>query len=137
MSGTVRDASGAVLPGVTVTVTQVDTSVTRTTVTDAAGAYVLPNLPTGPYKFEAMLQGFRTYSQTGIVLQVGATPAINVTLAVGRSAWRICSTEPRTTTRRATPTCRCRFLMRCRSSASRPAAFPPKTGCTRAPASTP
>ena len=83
MSGTVRDASGAVLPGVTVTVTQVDTSVTRTTVTDAAGAYVLPNLPTGPYKFEAMLQGFRTYSQTGIVLQVGATPAINVTLAVG------------------------------------------------------
>ena len=83
MSGTVRDASGAVLPGVTVTVTQVDTSVTRTTVTDEAGAYVLPNLPTGPYKFEAMLQGFRTYSQTGIVLQVGATPAINVTLAVG------------------------------------------------------
>src|SRR5262245_60793417 len=83
MSGTVRDASGAVLPGVTVTVTQVDTSVTRTAVTDENGAYLLPNLPTGPYRLEATLQGFRTYAQTGIVLQVGATPAINVVLAVG------------------------------------------------------
>ena len=45
--------------------------------------YVLPNLPTGPYRLEAMLQGFRTFSQTGIVLQVAATPAINVVLAVG------------------------------------------------------
>ena len=83
MSGTVRDESGAVLPGVTVTVTQVDTSVTRTAVTDGTGAYLLPNLPTGPYKLQASLQGFRTYERTGIVLQVGATPVINAVLAVG------------------------------------------------------
>src|SRR2546426_4499123 len=83
MSGTVHDESGAVLPGVTVTVTQVDTSVTRTAVTDEAGAYLLPNLPTGPYKLQVSLQGFRTYEQTGIVLQVGATPVINAVLAVG------------------------------------------------------
>ena len=83
MSGTVRDESGAVLPGVTVTVTQVDTSVTRTAVTDETGAYLLPNLPTGPYKLQVSLQGFRTYEQTGIVLQVGATPVINAALAVG------------------------------------------------------
>ena len=66
------------LPGVTVTVTQTDTGFTRTTVTDEDGAYVLPNLPLGPYRLEVMLAGFRTYAQTGIVLQVGATPAINV-----------------------------------------------------------
>jgi Carboxypeptidase regulatory-like domain len=83
MSGTVRDASGAVLPGVTVTVTQTDTGVTRTAVTDATGSYVLPNLPTGPYKLEVSLAGFRTYEQTGIVLQVGAAPVINAELAVG------------------------------------------------------
>src|SRR3989454_1414853 len=83
MSGTVHDESGAVLPGVTVTVTQVDTSVTRTAVTDEAGAYLLPTLPTGPYKLQVSLQGFRTYEQTGIVLQVGATPVINAVLAVG------------------------------------------------------
>ena len=53
MSGTVRDESGAVLPGVTVTVTQTNTAVVRTAVTDESGAYVLPNLPTGPYRLEA------------------------------------------------------------------------------------
>ena len=83
LSGTVRDESGAVLPGVTVTVTQTDTGFTRTVVTDGSGAYVMPNLPIGPYRLEVSLQGFRTYVQTGIVLQVGATPTINAVLAVG------------------------------------------------------
>ncbi len=74
MSGTVRDSSGGVLPGVTVTVTQTDTAFTRTSVTEASGSYVMSNLPTGPYKLEASLQGFRTYVQTGIVLQVNGNP---------------------------------------------------------------
>ncbi len=82
-SGTVRDQSGGVLPGVTVTVTQTDTGLTRTIVTDENGAYVLPNLPTGPYRLEVSLQGFRTYVQTGLVLQVAASPTINAVLAVG------------------------------------------------------
>jgi hypothetical protein len=83
LSGRVADESGAVLPGVTVTVVQTDTGQTRTVTTDASGTYVLPNLPTGPYRLEASLQGFRTYAQTGIVLQVAATPAINVVLGIG------------------------------------------------------
>jgi carboxypeptidase family protein/TonB-dependent receptor-like protein len=83
LSGHVTDASGAVLPGVTVTVTQTDTGLVRTVATAENGTYVLPNLPTGPYRLEAMLQGFRTYVQTGIVLQVAATPEINVALAIG------------------------------------------------------
>ena len=86
LSGRVADDSGGVLPGVTVTVTQTDTGFTRTTVTDDGGGYVLPNLPLGPYRLEAMLAGFRTFAQTGIVLQVGATPAINVTLGLGELA---------------------------------------------------
>src|SRR5207249_7599008 len=76
-SGPVRDESGAVVPGVTVTATQVDTSVTRTAVTDETGAYLLAILPTGPYRLQGSLQGFRPYEQTGIVLPVGATPVIN------------------------------------------------------------
>ena len=83
LNGRVTDESGAVLPGVSVTVTQTDTGFTRTVVTDGEGAYVMPNLPTGPYRLEVTLQGFRTYVQTGIVLQVGATPTINAALAVG------------------------------------------------------
>src|SRR5436190_4093946 len=83
ISGRITDDSGAVLPGVTVTVVQTETGQTRTTVTDASGLYVLPNLATGPYRLEAALQGFRTYAQTGIVLQVAATPSINVVLGIG------------------------------------------------------
>ena len=83
LSGRVTDESGAVLPGVTVTATQTDTGLTRSVITAENGTYVLPNLPTGPYRLEAMLQGFRTYAQTGIVLQVAATPVINVVMAIG------------------------------------------------------
>ena len=61
LSGRVADESGAVLPGVTVTATQTATGLTRSVTTDANGTYVLPNLPTGPYRLEAALQGFRTY----------------------------------------------------------------------------
>src|SRR5262245_21356119 len=86
LSGTVRDDSGGVLPGVTVTVTQTDTGAVRTAVTNETGTYVLSNLPLGPYRLEAMLQGFRAYAQTGIVLQVGASPVINVVLGVGELA---------------------------------------------------
>ena len=83
LSGTVRDESGGVLPGVTVTATQTDTGFSRTVVTETNGSYVMTNLPTGPYRLEASLQGFRTYVQTGIVLQVGGSPVINLVLGVG------------------------------------------------------
>src|ERR1044071_2343247 len=83
LSGTVRDESGGVLPGVSVTVTQTNTGLVRTTVTDSTGGYLLTNLPTGPYRLEVALQGFKTYVQTGIVLQVGGTPTVNAVLNVG------------------------------------------------------
>ena len=83
LNGRVTDESGAVLPGVTVTATQTETAFVRTTVTDESGAWVMPNLPLGPYKLEMSLQGFRTYVQTGIVLQVNANPVINASLGLG------------------------------------------------------
>src|SRR3990167_7701432 len=83
LSGRVTDESGAVLPGVTVTATQTDNGLTRSDVTDGGGGWVMPNLPTGPYRLEVSLQGFRTYVQTGIALRVGATPTINESLGVG------------------------------------------------------
>ena len=83
LNGRVTDESGAVLPGVTVSATQTETGFTRSAVTDGNGTYTMPNLPTGPYRLEVALQGFRTYVQTGIVLQVAATPTINAVLAVG------------------------------------------------------
>src|SRR2546423_3498772 len=84
ISGTVKDATGAVLPGVEVTATQTETGIARSTVSNETGAYALPNLPIGSYKLEASLGGFRTFVQTGIVLQVNSRPVINVTLEVGQ-----------------------------------------------------
>src|SRR5436190_24274058 len=84
ISGTVRDQSGAVCPGVDVTATQTDTGNSRNTITNETGSYVLSNLPLGPYKLEAALTGFRTFVQTGIVLQVNSNPVINPTLEVGQ-----------------------------------------------------
>jgi len=84
ISGTVKDQTGAVLPGVEVSATQTETGVVRTTTTNETGSYGLPNLPLGPYKLEATLPGFRTFVQTGIVLQVNASPVINPTMEVGQ-----------------------------------------------------
>lgn len=83
LSGVVRDASGATIPGAEVTVTKTDTGAARTTFTGADGAYAFPNLPVGPYQLKVVLQGFETYVQDGIVLQVGTNPIINVALSVG------------------------------------------------------
>jgi hypothetical protein len=84
ITGTVRDQSGAVLPGVEVTATQTETGIARMTVTNETGSYILPNLPLGPYRFEAALPGFRTFVQTGIVLQVNSNPVINPILEIGQ-----------------------------------------------------
>src|SRR5262245_2061158 len=86
ISGTARDQSGAVLPGVEVTATQTDTGVARNTITNETGSFVLPNLALGPYRLEASLPGFRKFAQTGIVLQVNSNPAVNILLEVGQVA---------------------------------------------------
>ena len=83
LSGIVRDSSGATLPGVEVTVTKTDTGMTRTVFTGPDGVYTIPNLPVGPYQLKVVLQGFTTYVQDGIVLQVNTNPQINVTLMIG------------------------------------------------------
>src|ERR1041385_2630130 len=84
ITGIVRDSSGAVLPGVEVKAIQTDTGIMRMTISNETGLYVLPNLPLGPYRLEATLSGFRSFVQTGIVLQVNSNPTINVVLQVGQ-----------------------------------------------------
>ena len=86
INGTVRDTSGGVLPGVTVTATHTATGLMRVAVTDDSGAYLITALPVGPYRLEFTLQGFRSYVQTGIVLQVNTNPTVNASLEVGNVA---------------------------------------------------
>jgi hypothetical protein len=84
ISGTVADSSGARLPGAEVTATQTATGATRNVISNEAGVYSLPSLPTGPYRLEVALPGFRTFVQTGITLEVNASPVVNVTMDVGQ-----------------------------------------------------
>src|SRR2546427_7904923 len=84
IAGTVRDQSRAVLPGVEVTATQTETGISRSTVTNETGTFVLSNLAIGPYRLEATLPGFRTFVQTGIVLEVNSNPVLNPVLEVGQ-----------------------------------------------------
>ena len=89
IAGTIRDESGAVLPGVTITATHTGTGVTRTTASNETGSYSLPNLPLGPYRLEAALDGFKTSVQTGITVQVNSNLVVNPVLGVGAIAEQI------------------------------------------------
>ena len=83
ISGTVTDQTGAGLSGAAISATQIDTGVTHNTITNRSGFYVLPNLSIGPYRLEVSLPGFRTFVQTGIVLQVNSDSVINALLETG------------------------------------------------------
>ena len=82
LSGIVRDSSGGVLPGVTVTARQTNTNQTREATTDAAGRYTFPDLSTGPQEIMAMLQGFQQ-ARSNVQLTVGQSAEVNITLTVG------------------------------------------------------
>jgi hypothetical protein len=83
IEGTVTDSSGAVLPGVTVSVIGDDNGVLRAVVTNEAGVFRAPLLPLGAYRVTAELQGFKKFEQTNILLSVGQTVVVNPVMAVG------------------------------------------------------
>ncbi|MDA2923702.1 carboxypeptidase regulatory-like domain-containing protein [Acidobacteria bacterium AH-259-L09] len=83
ISGTVRDATGAVIPGVEVTVTRLETGTMRTVISDDAGRYVASALSIGSYEISAQLAGFKRFVETAIELNVADRLRIDVTLEVG------------------------------------------------------
>jgi hypothetical protein len=83
IEGTIADSSGGVLPGVTVTVANLDTGASSTVVTNESGLYRAPLLPLGTYRVTAELEGFKKFEQTGVTVRAGQTAVINVTLEVG------------------------------------------------------
>ena len=82
LRGVVSDSSGAVLPGVTVSIRQEATGVERAVVTDDQGAFRVPALQPGPYAIESTLMGFGKDARK-IVLTVGQVADVRVTLTVG------------------------------------------------------
>src|SRR3989442_14740649 len=78
ISGVVQDPTGAVIPGVSVTVRNVDTGTARTVTTDEGGRYTAPNLSLGNYEVQGQLTGFRTEVRSGITLTVGREAVVNL-----------------------------------------------------------
>src|SRR5262249_5927064 len=83
LSGFVRDAQQAALPGATVTVTNEATGNKRTTVTNGTGYYVLPDVPPGSYAVSVELSGFKKFVKTGIRLTAANQIAVDADLELG------------------------------------------------------
>ena len=86
LTGTVTDTSGGVLPGVTVTITEVQTRASRTSASDERGNYRVPFLLPGRYRIEAGLPGFKTGVRENVVLSVDDRLRIDFTLQIGEVA---------------------------------------------------
>src|SRR5262245_42110975 len=82
LRGTVMDVQNALLPGVVVTATNIDTAVMRSTISDETGAYAFVQLPPGTYKIQAELPSFRTFS-TQLRLQIDTPATLNIKMEVG------------------------------------------------------
>ena len=80
LQGTVKDASGAVVPGATVIASHTQTSLQRFTQTGSEGRYSLPFLPVGAYEVDVQLQGFETFRRREVPVSVGETLVLDATL---------------------------------------------------------
>ena len=89
VSGTTMDESRAAIAGAAITITNVDTGISRSPVSAADGAYLITNLPVGQYRLLAKKEGFAAYVQSGIVLNVNSNPRIDFTMRVGEVSEQI------------------------------------------------
>jgi len=81
--GTVKDPTGALIHGATVTARQTETGLSRQTISDRNGDYVLLELPVGHYRLQITANGFQEYVQDGIRLNVNETASVSPRLAIG------------------------------------------------------
>jgi hypothetical protein len=87
--GTVLDPSGAIVQAATVTAKQIETGLTRATITDRQGEYVLVELPIGHYQLEVQAKGFQTYLREGISLDVNQTATVGIHLKLGSETQQV------------------------------------------------
>ncbi len=104
ITGEVQDATGAIIPGATVTARNQSTNAIRTALSNEAGVYSFPALQPGRYNLKVEKQGFRSVTQSDVDLQVQQTARIDFTLEVGRftETMEVIARAPLLTTESAT-----------------------------------
>ena len=90
--GTVRDPSGAVIPGASVTTTNVATNARASATADANGRYVIDNLHPGGYAVEVNASGFGTYTQNNVTVEVGLSTTVDANLQVAGQSTTVVAT---------------------------------------------
>src|SRR5713101_4352780 len=93
MSGVVHDGTGAVIPGVTITIKHTETGLMRTVLTTEYGGYNVPLLPVGAYEITTTMPGFKQQVRSGVNLVVGQEAVVDLTLEVGANAEQITVSE--------------------------------------------
>src|SRR2546426_5332234 len=86
VTGRVTDPSGAVIPGASVTLTNVNTNAVRKVVTTEAGAYTFPSIAPGFYRMRAGLPGFKTAASERFEVQVQKVVRLDITLELGQAS---------------------------------------------------
>ncbi|HEY4382514.1 MAG TPA: carboxypeptidase-like regulatory domain-containing protein [Acidobacteriaceae bacterium] len=89
LQGNIRDATGAMIANAQITLTNESTKVVLSSKTDGTGGYTFPNIRIGTYTLGVAQSGFETYTQTGIVLEVGSSISIDVKMTVGASTEKV------------------------------------------------
>jgi hypothetical protein len=87
--GTATDPQGAVIGGVTVTLTDVTLKTSRMVPTNDAGGYVFVNVPPGTYSLSASMAGFSTTKIDGLIVSVGTQTTANLKMSIGQTATTI------------------------------------------------
>jgi len=89
IEGTVKDETDAVLPGVSITTTHLETNQSRTVISDDQGVYQVPQLPSGTYEVQAELSGFSTGVRSSISLTMDSRAVVNFSLSIGQLTERV------------------------------------------------
>ncbi len=93
LEGVLKDSTNAVIPGATVTLTNGETGISRTAVSDSQGRYVFNNVTPAPYDLSCSVPGFKGLRHQGIILTVGAEVNLDLTLEVGAVSEQVTVTE--------------------------------------------
>src|SRR5207248_2034775 len=93
ISGTIKDPSGAAIPGATITLTNTAQGLQTKTTTDASGNYSLPSVPVATYDILFEAQGFRAEKRTGLVIDANAAIEQNMTLELAQRTEEVTVTD--------------------------------------------